>query len=56
MSKKMGDALREKVLKGIYCLGMSTVKTYTRLGAYEPADDAEVYNMLNHAEDESKEK
>lgn len=56
MNKKMGDKLREKVLQGIYHLGVSTAKTYTRLGAYEPDGDAEVYNMLNHAKDESKEK
>lgn len=45
-ANEMGKKVREKVLEAVYELGKSTVKTYTRLGAFEPECDAEVYNML----------
>lgn len=46
--------VKECVLKVLYALGESTVQTFTRINAYEPEEDAEVYRLLKET-DESEE-
>lgn len=43
--------LKESILKMLYALGESTVQTFTRINAYEPEEDSEVYRLLKETDD-----